>query len=121
MKLLNKKGCIEVKDDVIAVLAGYAALNCLGVKGMTSRNIGDGIVKLLKGDDLHLGVKVSVYKGGGDIELLIAVDHGVNMRTGALTTMDEVRYVVEKQTGIKVGNINVFVDAITVADDMLED
>lgn len=121
MKLLNKKGCIEVKDDVIAVLAGYAALNCLGVKGMTSRNIGDGIVKLLKGDDFHHGVKVSVNKGGVDIELHIAVDHGVNMRTVALATMDEVRYVVEKQTGIKVGNINVFVDAITVADDMLED
>ena len=121
MKLLNKKGCIEVKDDVIAVLAGYAALNCLGVKGMTSRNLGDGIVKLLKGDDFHHGVKVSVNKGGVDIELHIAVDHGVNMRTVALATMDEVRYVVEKQTGIKVGNINVFVDAITVADDMLED
>ena len=121
MKLINKKGYIEVKDDVIAVLAGYAALNSLGVKGMTSRNIGDGIVKLLKGDDFHRGVKVTPNKGCVDIELHVAVDHGVNMRTVALSTMDEVRYVIESQTGIKVGNVDVFVDAITVSDNMLED
>ncbi len=121
MKLVNKKGCIEVKNDVIGVIAGYAALNCLGVKGMTARNIGDGMLKLLKGDDFHHGVKVTVNQGYVDIELHIAVDHGVNMRTVALSTMDEVRYVVEKQTGIKVGNVDVFVDAITVANDMLED
>ena len=121
MKLLNRKGSIEIKNDIIAVLAGYAALNCLGVKGMTARNIGDGIVKLVKGEDFHRGVKVTVNKGCIDIELHIAVDHGVNMRTVALSTMDEVRYVVEQQTGIKVGNVDVYVDAITVGDDEAED
>ena len=49
MKFLNKKGCIEVDNAVIAIIAGYAALNCMGVKGMTVRNLGDGIVTLLRG------------------------------------------------------------------------
>ena len=38
------------------------------------------------------------------------------MRTDALSTMNEVRYVVEQQTGVPVGNVNVFVDAITEPD-----
>ncbi|MGN1451224.1 MAG: Asp23/Gls24 family envelope stress response protein, partial [Eubacteriales bacterium] len=65
--------------------------------------------------------KVTVNNGRIDIELHIAVDHGVNMRTVALSTMDEVRYVVEQQTGIKVGNVDVYVDAMTVGDDGAED
>ncbi len=116
MKFLNKKGCIEVDNAVIAIIAGYAALNCMGVKGMTVRNLGDGIVTLLRGESFHKGVKVTPVKGRVDIELHIAVDHGMNMGTVALSTMNEVRYVVEQQTGVPVGNVNVFVDAITEPD-----
>ena len=41
MKVITKKGTISISEKIIALIAGYAALNCFGVKGMVVRNFSD--------------------------------------------------------------------------------
>ena len=116
MTVTTQYGLIEITPDVVASIAGNAATNCFGVKGMTMKNVADGIVRLLKRDAANLGVAVRENKEANtvDIELHIAVEHGININTVCRSIISEVRYNVVRLTGIKVGRVDVFVDSIRV-------
>lgn len=111
MKILNEKGYIQIPRPVIAVIAGYAALNCYGVKCMTASGL-DDIVYLLRGASFPKGVKVTLEGSFADIDLHVAMIYGVNMPAVAQSIMNEVKYVVERQTGITVRHVNVFVETV---------
>ncbi len=114
MKMQLNDGVLSVSSNVFTSIAGYAATNCFGVKGMASRNVQDGIVQLLRRENLAKGVKISCpeSKDCVDIELHIVMEHGVNIPVLCKSIMSEVRYHVEKQTGVHVGAVNVFIDSI---------
>ncbi len=116
MKIITKKGCITISEKIIALISGYAALNCFGVKGMTVRGFSDELILLLKGENFHKGVKVRARGSSVFIELHIAVQHGMNMSAIAKSIMNEVKYVVERQTGIRVSGVDVNIDSIILAD-----
>lgn len=116
MKIITKKGCITISEKIIALISGYAALNCFGVKGMTVRGFSDELTLLLKGENFHKGVKVRTHGSSVFIELHIAVQHGMNMSAIAKSIMNEVKYVVERQTGIRVSGVDVNIDSIILAD-----
>lgn len=106
-------GVINISSDVLADIAGYAAMGCFGVKGMTVRSVSDGIAHLLGRENLSRGVKITEDQDGGvNIDLHLAVEHGVNIREVCRSIIGEVRYHVEKMTGIDVRNVDVYVDAI---------
>jgi len=111
----NDKGTIDIAPEAISSIAGCAATNCFGVKGMTVRNMADGIVKLLKKESMSRGVKATQNEAGElEIELHIAVEHGVNITAACQAIINQVRYHVERMTGIKVNNVEIFVDSISV-------
>lgn len=116
MKLENDCGTIAVSNGVIAAIAAKAASACFGVKGMAETSEKDGIVRLLRGEQMRRGVIVTPTSDGSsvDIELHIAVDPGVHMMTVGESIITEVRYNVERQTGFKTGKITVCVDGIKV-------
>ena len=107
------RGEIAIISEVITTLAGAAATNCFGVKGMAKRSVTDGLVHLLKPEAMGKGVLVT-YSPAGEIviELHIVVDYGVNLRTLTSSIMDEVRYKVESATGEKVASVDVYVDSM---------
>lgn len=114
MKLQNENGTIAVSNRVIASVAGNAATACFGVKGMTETSMKDGLVRLLKREQMTKGVFVTPSEDGlsVNIELHIAVDPGVNIAAIGGPIISEVRYNVERQTGFKTGEITVCVDGI---------
>ena len=57
-KLENSLGIISIENEVIAQYAGHAALGCVGIVGMATISMRDGIAKLLKGDSISKGVNV---------------------------------------------------------------
>lgn len=115
MKIMTDKGFIRIPDKIIAVISGYAALNCFGVKAMTVRGFRDELILLLRGENFHKGVKVKVSDNSVAIELHIAMGHGVNMRNTAKSIMDEVSYIVQRQTGIKVSRVDVYIDTVVIS------
>ena len=114
MEITNELGSIHISNEVFTNISGYAATNCLGVKGMASRNIQDGIVQLLRMESLSKGVLVTFdeEEKSVNIELHIVVGHGVNIPALCESIMSEVRYIVEKLTSISVGSVDVCVDSI---------
>ena len=110
----TEMGKIFVDDDVWAMYAGSAAVQCFGVVGMASVNVRDGFVKLLKKDNLRHGVNVSVADGKLMIELHIIVAYEVSILAVAQNLVDNVKYKVEEYTGMEVGKITVCVEGVRV-------
>ena len=108
------KGEIAVNSSVYTNIAGIAATNCFGVKGMAVRSMTDGLVHLLRKEAMSKGVLVSFHEDNTiSIDLHIVVDHGVNLAAVGQSIISEVSYVVQSQTGTQVRAVNVFVDSIT--------
>ena len=114
MTIQTEKGAIEITNEVFTMISGNAATNCFGVKGMAQRNVKDGIVGLLKKENISKGVKVSFEEDEVVIDLHIAVEHGVNITAVSNSIMTEVKYNVEQMKSVKVRRVNVFVDSIMV-------
>ena len=51
-------GKIEFSDEFLSNLAGVATMECYGIVGMASQKAMDGIVELLKGENLNKGVEI---------------------------------------------------------------
>ena len=115
IKLKNDNGTVTISSSVVANLTGNAATNCFGVKGMAYRSMTDGLVHLLRKEAMSKGVQV-VYNEDGSlsIRLHIIVEHGVNITAACRSIMSEVRYKVNKYTGVEVRNVDVCVDSIVM-------
>ena len=115
IELQTDKGGISVSSAVFTNIAGIAASNCFGVKGMAVRSMTDGLVHLLRKEAMGKGVLVSFHADNSiSIDLHIIVDHGVNLPAVANSIISEVSYVVEKTTETKVRTVNVYVDSMMI-------
>ena len=115
IKVQTPQGEISVSSAVFTTITGAAATNCFGVKGMAYRSMTDGLVHLLRREAMSKGVKATYNEDGTvSIELHIIVENGVNIATVCRSIMSEVKYVVTKNTGVEVREINVCVDSVTV-------
>ena len=109
----NENGTVIVSTSVYTDIAGAAASNCFGVKGMAARSMKDGVYHLLRKESMSKGVKVEFHEDNSiSIDLHIMVDNGVNLSAVGDSIISEVRYVVTKTTGTKVRAVNVFVDSV---------
>ncbi len=111
----NETGSVIVSTSVYTDIAGTAATNCFGVKGMAARSVKDGVYHLLRKESASKGVRVQFHEDESiSIDLHIMVDNGVNLTAVASSIISEVRYVVTKHTGTKVRAVNVYIDSIMV-------
>ena len=115
IKVRNDCGEISISNAVFTTITGAAATNCFGVKGMAYRSMTDGLVHLLQPQAMSKGVKVTYNDDSTvSIELHIIVENGVNIATVCRSIMSEVKYVVTKNTGVEVRDVNVCVDSVTM-------
>ena len=109
----SEQGEISVSSAVFSNITGMAATNCFGVKGMAYRSMTDGLVHLLRREAMSKGVNVIYNEDESiSIELHIIVENGVNIPAVCRSIMNEVRYVVNKNTGAEVRAVDVFVDSM---------
>lgn len=108
-------GTISIDNEVIARIAGTAAMECYGVVGMASINVKDGFVQLLLGDSLTKGIKVEVLEGDRVVlDFHIVVEYGTKISAIADNLMSTVKYRVEDMLGVTVEHINVYVEGVRV-------
>ena len=111
----NDKGSVTVSAAVYTEIAGTAAINCFGVKGMAARSVQDGLFHLLRKESVGKGVLVEFHDDNTiTIDLHIIVDHGVNLQAVGASIISEVRYVVNKCTGTDVRAVNVYIDSMMI-------
>ena len=111
----TERGAVVIGSNVYTNIAGVAASNCFGVKGMAIRSMTDGLVHLLRKESMGKGVRVQFHEDDTiSIDLHIMVDHGVNLAAVGASIISEVRYVVHKCAGTQVRAVNVYIDSMMI-------
>ena len=111
----NENGSVIVSTGVYTDIAGTAASNCFGVKGMAARSVKDGVYHLLRKESASKGVNVVFHEDDTiSIDLHIIVDHVVNLNAVGASIISEVRYVVTNTTGTEVRSVNVYIDSMMI-------
>ncbi|WP_058301643.1 Asp23/Gls24 family envelope stress response protein [Gorillibacterium timonense] len=113
IELTYEKGNVHVSDQVVAVLAGSAALDCYGLVGMSSRKqFKDGISELLGRENLSRGVEIRYEQDGLHIDLYIIVSYGTKISEVAHNVQNRVKYVLNEVFGLKVDFVNIIVQGV---------
>ncbi len=116
-KMNTDMGDVVIDRDVLAKYAGIATTDCIGIVGMASVNMKDGVAKLLKRESASRGVNLVVNENRVKIELHVIVAYGVSIRAVAQNVLENVRYKVEEYTGLEVESINVIVEGVRIVDE----
>ena len=115
IKIDNHLGTIEMKNSYLTSLIGQTVTSCFGVVRMNPASAYQGAKSnVFKKDSIDNGVIVKLPKGSDKmiIDLHISVTYGINVSAIVDSIINKVRYVVEKETGVEVKKINVYVDSM---------
>ncbi|MCF8564416.1 Asp23/Gls24 family envelope stress response protein [Alicyclobacillus tolerans] len=111
-------GRITIAEDVVATIAGLAAIDCYGLVGMASRKqVKDSLSELLGRENPGRGVEVRIAEEDVQVDLYIIVSYGTNIYEVAQNVRDKVRYVLNESIGIEVQRVNIYVQGVRVAND----
>ncbi len=113
-KTINEYGTITIDNEVIARIAGNAAMGCYGIVGMAAKNVKDGIVQLLKRESISKGIHLTINGNTVTLSLHIIVEYGTNISAIAESLVSTVKYHVEKNIGLEVAQVNIFVEGVRV-------
>lgn len=103
-----------IADEVVAIIAGMAAIEVPGVAGM-SGGLVEGISERLGLRSLQKGVKVEVGEKEAALDMFLVVEYGARIPEVAEGVRSAVRQAVETMTGLKVIESNVYVQGVTFA------
>ncbi len=104
-------GQIQIADEVIAIIAGTAALEVDGVVGMSGNFTGD-IAEILGKKNLSKGVKVVVEENEVKIDINMLIKFGFKIHEVCVEIQKRVKNAVETMTGLEASEVNVNVTAI---------
>jgi uncharacterized alkaline shock family protein YloU len=118
LELANDLGHIEVANEVLATIAGAAAMDCYGLVGMASRSqLKDGITELLKRENLSKGIEVRIERGEVVIDMYIIVGYGTKISEVANNVQSKVKYTLKQLVGIEVNRVNIFVQGVRLVNE----
>lgn len=107
-------GAVHIANDVLADLAGYAALESYGVVGMASPTLAEGVAQLLPRQKLRKGVKIESAEEGVSADLYVVIEHGTQLAEVSHNLADRVRYVLTDTADVNVCCVDVHVMGVKV-------
>jgi uncharacterized alkaline shock family protein YloU len=109
--ITNGPGHVRIADEVIAVIAGTAALEAEGVAGLAG-HIGENFAERLGRRYLGKGVTIKIEEGAVSIVTEVCVKNGVKIQEVGREVQDKIKNAVETMTGLSVTEVNVSVSAL---------
>lgn len=113
-------GIIRISDDVVATIAGLAALETPGIAAM-SGGISEGLAKRLSGKNVQKGISVAVGQLEAAVDLRVIVQYGIPIQEVCRQLQLNVHEAVSNMTGLSVVEINVKVEGVAFREEELED
>jgi len=111
----GKLGKLNISKNVIAELAGSAAVETYGIVGMVSKKvIRDGISDLLSKDNYAKGIDVALEDDQLVVDVNVVMAYGLKISEIAMELQNKIKYELESKLDIKVKSVNVHVQDIKV-------
>ncbi|WKT37804.1 Asp23/Gls24 family envelope stress response protein [Bacillus amyloliquefaciens] len=115
IEMKTKYGQIDISNEVIAMVAGGAAIDCYGIVGMASKNqIKDGLSEILRRENFAKGVHVRQEAEQIHIDMYIIVSYGTKISEVAHNVQMKVKYTVNQTIGLAVDSVNIYVQGVRV-------
>ena len=96
-------GQVQIADEVVAIIAGLAAMEVDGVSSMAGTSTRDLISK----KNLSKGVKVDVLDGVVTVSLSLNLRFGKNIMEVSSKVQEKVKTAIENMTGLTVADVNI--------------
>lgn len=109
----EKLGELKVIDEVVAIIAGLAAVEVEGVSSMSGGLTG-GIAETLGIRNLSKGIKVDVKDEKATVDIYIIVEFGARIPEVAWNIQEKVKRIVEKITGMNIVEVNIHVQGVNI-------
>ena len=114
VKEIEENG-IKIANDVIAIIAGKAASEVVGVYSMSGGFAG-GISEVFGKKSFAKGIKVDDSGENLKIDVNIIVDYGTRIPDVAYEIQNRVKKAVESMTGLTVEEVNVHVQGVNTTE-----
>lgn len=109
-------GEVQIADEVVAVIAGIAAMEVDGVSSMAGTTTRE-IISRLGMRTLSKGVKVDVLEGIVTVSLALNLKFGTNIRTTTMKVQEKVKSAIENMTGLTVADVNIRVAGVDMPEE----
>ncbi|MEI3220462.1 MAG: Asp23/Gls24 family envelope stress response protein [Lachnoclostridium sp.] len=110
-------GEVKIADEVVAIIAGLAAMEVEGVASM-SGNTTREIIGKLGMKNLSKGVKVDVLEGIVTVSLTLNLKYGYSIVEVSNKVQEKVKAAIENMTGLTVADVNIRVAGVDVPEEV---
>ncbi|WP_088005891.1 Asp23/Gls24 family envelope stress response protein [Indiicoccus explosivorum] len=115
VEISNDHGRIDISNDVIAQVAGGAAVECYGIVGMATKNqIRDGLTDILRKENFAKGVLVRQEADNLIIDMYVIISYGTKISEVAYQVQSKVKYTIQKLLGLPIKAVNIHVQGVRV-------
>lgn len=109
-------GEVKIADEVVAIIAGLAAMEVDGVASMAGNATKELIAKLgMK--SLSKGVKVDVLEGIVTVSLALNLKYGFSIKEVTAKVQEKVMTAIENMTGLDVADVNIRVAGVAMPEE----
>lgn len=109
-------GEVKIADEVVAIIAGLAAMEVDGVASMAG-NATRELVSKLGMKSLSKGVKVDVLEGIVTVSLALNLRYGFSVKAVTEKVQEKVKAAIENMTGLEVADVNIRVAGVQVPEE----
>ena len=109
-------GEVKIADEVVAIIAGLAAMEVEGVASMAG-NATRELISKLGMKSLSKGVKVDVLDGIVTVSLTLNVLYGYGVKDISVKVQEKVKSSIENMTGLEVADVNIRVAGVKVPEE----
>ncbi len=110
-------GRIEVTTRAIESIAGLVVLESYGVVGMAPKDSREYVASHLPRTNFQRGIDIKFVNSHIVINLYVIIEYGTRISEVAQGIKNRVKYVVERDTGLPVAQVNVHVQGLRVSAD----
>lgn len=110
-------GEVKIADEVVAIIAGLAAMEVEGVASM-SGNATKELISRLGVKSLSKGVKVDVLEGIVTVSLKLNLQYGYNVLEVSGKVQEKVKTAIENMTGLTVADVNIRVAGVDIPEEV---
>lgn len=110
-------GEVKIADEVVAIIAGLAAMEVDGVASM-SGNATKELISRLGMKSLSKGVKVDVLEGIVTVSLKLNLKYGYNVLDISSKVQEKVKSAIENMTGLTVADVNIRVAGVDIPEEV---
>ena len=108
-------GEVKIADEVVAIIAGLAAMEVEGIASMAG-NATRELIGKLGVKSLSKGVKVDVLEGIVTVSLALNLKYGYSIKQITGKVQEKVKAAIENMTGLNVAIVNVRVASVDMGD-----